>query len=223
LKDDREFQWAWKKTLKHPELWAEFHECIHIREFTVHVRCKHCPQLYQHPNTIGKAAEAGTTRSLSRHLSNCPIYSKQKSQPSMDRFMQQRDDGQTSFNSFSNDKMIDKALKFFISGNIAFNQADNPYFQELVCHGITKRTGTAINRKSLREHLKTVGTAAKESLLVTLMENDSKISLALDCWTSANGHAFLGTISVAYISALYCLNLLICMLHVLTYVKYTAN
>ena len=30
------------------------------------------------------------------------------------------------------DDILIKALKFFISGNITFNQADNPYFQELI-------------------------------------------------------------------------------------------
>ena len=35
------------------------------------------------------------------------------------------------------DDILTKVLKFFISGNIAFNQADNSYFQELIqtAHG----------------------------------------------------------------------------------------
>ena len=58
-----------------------------------------------------------------------------------------------------------------------------------------------------------VGCEAKEDLMVTLMENDSKISLVLDCWISKNGHAFLGNTLVSYISAQLFSNMLFCMLH----------
>jgi len=36
----------------------------------------------------------------------------------------------------------------------------------------------------------------KEDLMVSLMENESKISLALDCWLSKNGYAFLGKFAI---------------------------
>ena len=121
--------------------------------------------------------------------------------------------GQTTLDDYNDDTMVDKVLKFFISGNIAFNQADNPYFQDLIHHGEVKVKGPKVNRKSVHAWLTEVGCEAKEDLMVTLMENDSKISLALDCWTSKNGHAFLGNTLVSYISAQLCSNMLFCMLH----------
>ena len=106
--------------------------------------------------------------------------------------------GQTILNDYDNDSMIDKVLKFFISGNVAFNQADNPYFQDLIRHGEAKVKGPKVNRKSVRAQLTKVGLNAKENLMTTLIENDSKISLTLDCWTSKNGYAFLGNAFVSY-------------------------
>jgi len=86
---------------------------------------------------------------------------------------------------------MDKVLEFFISGNIAFNQADNPAFRELL--GMVKVEGKPmkVNQKSLRERLDCHAQKAKEDLMLRLIENESKISLALDCWTSSNNLAFL--------------------------------
>jgi hypothetical protein len=84
-------------------------------------------------------------------------------------------------------------VHFFISGNIAFNQAENPHLRRLISwikpqdgHTIT------INRKNITERLEKLAEEAKEDLMIQLMENDSKVSLALDCWTSRNNLAFLG-------------------------------
>ena len=99
--------------------------------------------------------------------------------------------------------MVDKVLKFFISGNVALNQADNPYFQDLIRHAEAKVKGPKVNRNSVCARLNEVGLDAKEDF----------ISLALDCWTSKNGYAFLGNIIVSYIFAQLFLNMSFCMLH----------
>ena len=44
----------------------------------------------------------------------------------MSSFQSRLESGQTSLADYDDDTMVDKTLKFFISGNIAFNQADNP-------------------------------------------------------------------------------------------------
>jgi hypothetical protein len=170
------------------ELWLEFYECIHKKKGTVHVVCKYCRHPFTHPNKIGKNSErtGGPTTSMSRHLRECVPYKKQKpiSQSSIKEF--------TDPNKVDDD-ILTKALKFFISGNIAFNQADNPYFQELIqtAHG---KANQPINRKNIRDRLKKLASTAKEDLMVSLTENESKISLALDCWSSKNGYAFLGKV-----------------------------
>jgi hypothetical protein len=78
------------------------------------------------------------------------------------------------------DDILIKTLKFFILGNIAFNQVDNPYFQELIQIASAK-ANQSINRKNIRDRLKKLTSITKEDLMISLMENELKISLMLDC------------------------------------------
>lgn len=179
--------------MKSQEMWLEFYECIHKKHGTVHVVCKYCHKPYIHPNKIGKHLEGksisnGATTSMSRHLRECAAYRKQKppSQSFISEFMQ------NDTTNSGHDDILNKVLKFFISGNIAFNQVDNPYFQELIQTAHVKVKGLTVNHKSIRERLRKLAATAKEDLMIALMENNSKISLALDCWSSKSGYAFLG-------------------------------
>lgn len=87
----------------------------------------------------------------------------------------------------------DQILKFFISGNIPFAQAENPEFQVLMA--LIKTGGMPYqspSRKVLRANLTSWADLAKQELKTLLTENDSKISLALDCWTSRRKHPYIG-------------------------------
>jgi len=85
------------------------------------------------------------------------------------------------------DDVHEKILQFFISGNIAFNQADNPYFRdlmELIKVGCNETI--TVNRDNITKRLHEKAVLSKDELMATLMSNESRISLALDCWTSRN-------------------------------------
>ena len=92
----------------------------------------------------------------------------------MSAFESRLESGKTTLANYDNDTMVDKTLKFFISGNIAFNQADNPYFQDLIRHGEAKQKGIKVNRKSVHARLSEVGANTTEDLMATLMANDFK-------------------------------------------------
>jgi len=102
--------------------------------------------------------------------------------------------GATPLRHRANNQLVnDEVLKFFVSGNIPFNQADNPHFKQLMEWITTPDTSPpSISRKTVRKHLSTKAKVAVIDLKATLADVDSKISLALDCWTSRNGFAFLG-------------------------------
>ena len=161
-------------------MWNEFHECVHKMKHTIHVLCKHCNMSYVHPGSIGKAEDHGTTRSMSRHLTKCISYNTQKNKWKISDFMSHMEVGQTTLDDYNDDTMVDKVLKFFISGNIAFNQANNPYFQDLIHHEEVKIKDSKINRKSVHTRLTEVEREAKEDFMITLMKNDSKINLTLN-------------------------------------------
>ena len=125
------------------------------------------------------------TTSMSRHFTECNLYKAK--QPQSQSSMTSTNESQIGQND-----LLSKVLRFFISANIPFNVADNPYFQELIQTAQSKTNVRMVNRKTIREQLRKIAVSAKEDLMTTLMQNDSKVSLALDCWTSKNNYAFLG-------------------------------
>ena len=88
--------------------------------------------------------------------------------------------GQTTLDDYNDDTMVDKVLKFFISGNIAFNQVDNSYFQDLIYHKEMKIKDLKINRKLVYTRLTEVEYEVKENFMIILMKNDFKINLILN-------------------------------------------
>jgi hypothetical protein len=143
--------------------------------------CKYCKTTtYAHP---GRNCQ-GTTTSLGRHTRACTVKkeldsAKAKKKP-MDKYVKNKPDITV---------VRQQVLKFFISGNIPFKQADNPEFQKLLGCIFPN---TIASRKIIRTDLANEAKAAKLDLKVVLGKLDSKISLALDCWTSRTGFAFLG-------------------------------
>jgi len=145
---------------------------------------------------------------MSRHLDrDCAIYKKLKSKTSADHNnVSDGCDISTLFDSYnssrdnklSEDGVKDAVLDYFISGNIAFNQADNPEFQKLI--GMIKINGhsVTVNRRNICSRLDFQAEIARRDLKNNLALNDSKVSLALDCWTSRINHAYMGTFTVAY-------------------------
>jgi len=92
-------------------------------------------------------------------------------------------------------RITELVLNFFISGNIAFAQAGNKYLNELI-QLIALESGFAIcpSRKVIRQKLREYGELSRDELHERLSCNDSKVSLALDCWSSRSNFGFMGTI-----------------------------
>jgi hypothetical protein len=164
------------------------------------VQCKHCNTYLLHPLIVGGFPEkinntrGGTTSGLSRHLVACGKYKATKSKNGGSSTIKQLFNSTKPFRPkhLTKEDVLDKVLNFFISGNIAFNQADNPHFQDLISLIKVNDAPVTVNRHNIAKQLHAKAEEAREDLLVTLVENDSKISLAQDAWSSGNNLAFLG-------------------------------
>jgi len=87
----------------------------------------------------------------------------------------------------------EQILKFFISGNIPFNQADNPQFQKLIrMIKVGKSPAKPPSRKTIRRRLHDHAIVAVKQLRETLQNHKGRVSLALDCWSTRNMVPFLG-------------------------------
>ncbi len=99
-------------------MWEEFHECINKRKYITYILCKHCKKIYSHPNYIRKVEDIDNTRS---YLDNYIVYIKKRDQKKLIDFVSRMEMNQIIMNDYDNDVIMDKVLKFFISGNITFN------------------------------------------------------------------------------------------------------
>ena len=102
-------------------MWDEFHECMHKIKYITHVLCKHCSKSYAHPGSIGKDENNSTTSSMSQQLINYTSFKRKKNKAKASDFTADMEVGQTTLDNYDNDSMVNKILKFFISGNIIFN------------------------------------------------------------------------------------------------------
>jgi hypothetical protein len=101
---------------------------------------------------------------------------------------------QTIKTTWTMKEVEDLIVKFFVSGDIPFAKAENPYFQQLI--GMIK-TGMGMaqcpSRFTIRRRLKDGTEAAFIDTFDRLAKQDGKISLALDCWSTRNMLPYLGT------------------------------
>jgi hypothetical protein len=168
--------------------------------------CKHCSIKFAHP----RRNDSVTTSPIKAHIEKrCEAYKRkhphrQASASSMSAFLQGSETTTTS--AVTQEQIEEQILKFFVSGNIPFNQADNPHFRKLIemIH-VNGRPAHAPGRTTVRARLSKHSQLSDEALINLLAENKSKISLALDCWTSRTNQSFLGTF-VTEFGAFHCLN-----------------
>jgi hypothetical protein len=172
-----------------------FHETVKRSDGIPYTVCMLCNSAYKHP----RCWKSGPTNSLNRHLDDCAAYQ---------RLLKTGVDSSTGalsdyFNTASQPHILvtkewieQQVLKFFISANIPFRQADNEYFQELISKiQVNGSAASSPSRKVIRARLSKEAAVAKADLKVILSQNSSKISLALDMWSTRNKFGFLGILS----------------------------
>ena len=136
------------------------------------------------------------TTPLNDHLSICRAYKqfqRNGSQPSSVTQYLLNNQSPHQRQPLTRVDIEDQVLKFFISANIPFRQVENEFFRELVSWiNINGRPAQAPSRKVTRARLTEHALSSKADLKMILASNRSKVSLALDCWTSRTNFGFLG-------------------------------
>ena len=183
---DEKFHWSFESGREPADFWSSFHEGVNRLTGQPRCICKRCGVQFNHPKVKGSPA------SLSKHAKESCKKSTQYGP--MDIFSTScKDSTQITQNSIT-----ELVLKFFISGNVSFQQGENEYLQRLIklipINGNT--FARCPSRKVIRSRLTEHADNATDDLRSILLDNDSKVSLALDCWTSRTNSAFLGTSSI---------------------------
>jgi hypothetical protein len=147
------------------------------------LKCTKCSKLFAHPYRFGS-----TTTTLNLHRCNTPAKTEQNGQPSIKEALMRRPPREKVTAAM----VRAEVLKFFITGNVPFAQADNEHLKTLV-HWIKTidEQEVVISRKVVRNLLINGSKEAREDLCLLFKNLDSKVSLALDAWRSRNGYSFL--------------------------------
>jgi len=160
------------------------------RNKSPHVSCKRCHMLFQHP----RATLGGPTSSLNKHAN---VTCRNRDRTPTNAVVPRTIPFQTIKTMFTMKEIEELILKFFVSGNIPFAQAVNPYFRQLI--GMIK-TGKGMaqspSRFTIRRRLKDGAEIALVDTFDQLAKQDGKVRLALDCWSTRSMLPYLGTPSL---------------------------
>jgi len=88
------------------------------------------------------------------------------------------------------DKLCEQMLRVITEGNLPFSQVENVELVALLKHAYPDLNPP--NRRAVATRLKDNVVKEKEKLKAQFAKLDSKVSLALDAWTTRNNVAFLG-------------------------------
>ena len=178
------------------QYWLEYWECIERKTGEPKVQCKHCSKVRAHP----RRNKQSTTTGMKTHLKECDKYKQttgEQPRESNDiRSFYAGDNGTESTKSRITQEFVDETiLKFFVSNNIPFKAADNEYFRKLISliplNNSTKMAHSP-SRNTLCAWLSKYSKMGIDQLKHILAENDSKFSIALDCWSSRSNYGFMG-------------------------------
>jgi len=183
-------------------------EVVNQQLGTPHQVCKYCQYISKHNNLLnGK-----TPKNLKEHLERCTKYKAWRRANPSDDLEDEHLDHNASENIFENfltlspeilptrgamtsTKLCEQVLRIIAAGNLSFSFAENPEFIALLRHAYPDCT--CPNRRSVAKALKRLAKDERVALKEELTNNDSKVSVALDAWTSSNNIAFLGIFLVS--------------------------
>ena len=170
---------------------------------TPHQICKYCQYITKHNNLLnGK-----TPKNLNEHLERCDKYKAwRRANPSSDcedehvnhtarknifgDYLTSSSDILPTRGAMTSTKLCEQVLRIIIAGNLGFSFAENPEFAALLRHAYPDCN--IPNHRSVAKALKKAAKDERVALREELTNNDSKVSIALDAWTSNNNIAFLG-------------------------------
>lgn len=134
---------------------------------------------------------------MTRHLHACVKYKQISSQVDKSNILHLFEntnaighDALPTQGTMTTAKLSEQVLRMIVAGSLSFSFAENPEFVALLKHAYPHCS--IPNRRGIVEKLKVNAEVEKKRLKDELECLDSKASLAIDCWSSRNNHAYMG-------------------------------
>jgi len=126
---------------------------------------------------------------MKQHSATCTKQLEKRKKESLSRFLKEQRshylDGKMTL-----EKLCEAVLHSAVCGNLSFRQACNP--EQINIYKIAWPVLQMPTWRSIKNCLDRRANEAIEDLKQRFRDNESKISLSADCWSSRNNNAFMG-------------------------------
>ena len=181
------------KNKKSVQTYDGYDEILDVKNKQALVRCRRCRHQYMHPRWNPSTS---STNNLNRHRRGCFKRPQTNSSvpvvaattiTSLDLSQQ---DIRTMFNTLGQEQLEEVLMQCLVASNWSFRQFSVHPFQKLLSSGFPKLHPPSARIMRLR--FPKYAEEARADIKKRFKENLSRISLALDCWTSPNRLEFMG-------------------------------
>ncbi|KAJ5471453.1 hypothetical protein N7530_008810 [Penicillium desertorum] len=184
---------------RHTEIWNSYNQVAQVVDGAPKVMCKRCGKILEHPYTlsptgIGKSQYHGTsTIQKHRKTAGC-LRSEKRKKAEITNFLQT--EGETSASiPFLQQDWEEDLLQFLTINLLPFHLIEHPSFKRIINKARSALSPPVIpSADTIRRRLGSLVKDRQQRILRTL-PSGSKISIALDCWTSPFSQAFMAITS----------------------------
>ncbi|KAJ5318395.1 hypothetical protein N7476_004815 [Penicillium atrosanguineum] len=167
--------------------WMNFDQVADGAAGAPKAMCKRCGQILEHASTplrSGSKARQGTS-TLLKHLGTTSCQKRAHTEGPITRH------DVSNSQVFTQEAWEEKLLTFLRVARLPFRLIEHPEFHNLIKMAQSAPSIPSIpSVKTIRRRLQATGKERHQSILRTL-PNHTKISIALDCWTSPFSQAFM--------------------------------
>ncbi|QKX61420.1 uncharacterized protein TRUGW13939_08568 [Talaromyces rugulosus] len=180
---------------RHTVIWNSYNQVAEGVDGTPKVMCKRCGKILEHPyslslNSSGKAQYHGTS-TIQKHLKTAGCLRSEKGKKAeITKFLQK--EGEISADiPFLQEDWEDDILQFLTLNRLPFHLIEHPSFKRIIYKARSALVAPVIpSADTIRRRLGSLVKDRQQRVLRTLPAG-SKISIALDCWTSPFSQAFM--------------------------------
>lgn len=170
------------------KMWSHYHEAVDLHKSTAVVICKVCHKVYEHPrlkkgsgtDVIVKHWKAKHEKKLAVKLGPLDQFTRPTEARKQDRMVA------------SKLELEELLVKSMVACNWPFVQFNNEDFRNLLVRGFPHLEDSLPHSKRMATVLNERASTAREEIRLRFASNASRISLALDGWTSSNSLEFMG-------------------------------
>ena len=182
-------------------MWQHYYEAVDLQNSSSVVICKYCHKVYNHPRLkTNSGTDVLNKHWRSKH--NISRHNNKVKLGAMDQYVRSTETQKEKNLVITKRELEEFLVKAMTSCNWPFVQFGNQDFKNLLAQGFPHLIDFLPSPKRMKTVLSEQANQAREEIRLRFASMTSRISLALDCWTSSNSLEFMGMASI-FIKLMY--------------------